>query len=224
MIINIAFFVIILGYTLYSLFFVNTVNSIVRLLVSIISLAIAIAINPNTAEFVAKSIDMLKIDSTNEYILGMEVVYYKTTAFIFSYIFIYAIFIVITNMLNLPNYVDIKNRKWMSGLFGFVNVVIGVIIAMNVILSSPIGIIYSNDFSYTLASLLSIDSLMSGCTFDYAVLKETINSNSHLVIPDLNLSVLEVLEVNDYATKSEMQELIYNSNLLSEKIVKWLAG
>ncbi len=222
MYVNIAFFVMIIIYSLYAMYRVNVTNNIIRLCSSIISLAVAISANQAISRLIAKSVEILQLDTNNEYILGLEVLYYKTTAFIIAYIFTYAILIVLTNILNISNYVKIKDLYSLRLLLGFLNVFIFAIISMNVFLSSPLGLIHADKLSYTLGELLGMDNIMSTVTYDYSLLKAYVNNNIHIGIPDMNLSLLEYLEANDYVSKKEIGQLVYNSNLLSDKILAWI--
>ncbi len=222
MYVNIAFFVMIIIYTIYSVFRVSVTNNIIRICASIISLFVGVLINQPVSKLIAKSVEILQLDTNNEYILGLEVLYYKTTAFIIAYIFTYAIIIVLTNVLNISNYVKLKDHYAIRLVLGFINVFIFAIICMNVFLSSPLGLIHADSLSYTLSGLLGMDDMMSTVTYNYSLLKEFVNNNSHIGIPDMNLSLLEYLEVNGFVTKSEVGNLIYNSNLLTDKILEWI--
>ncbi len=223
MYVNIVFFTLIIVYTIYSIFRVNVTNGLVRIAITFISLMVAVTFNQYSSMRIADAFELLQLDSNNEYILGMEVLYYKTTAFISVFILSFAVLIVITNIINIPKHVKIYDNIYLRAILGFINVFVITIISMNVFLSSPLSLIYGNEFSYILANLLGFDNILSGCTFNYSTVKSIVNSSSHLGIPDMNLTLLDYLVENEYATKDEIKVIVSNSNLVTDRILDWFS-
>ncbi len=222
MIVNILYFVLIVLYSVYIMFRSNTLQEIIKLIISLVAFLTAIGLNNIIASFIANNISFLWLANDVDLIMGMEVIYYKVSAFIIVFLLTYIVLLSFTNILNLSKKLSVYDRKWLRFIVALVNGYIFFTICLSLFLATPFSLEYANDLTYTLSEVVGIGSLMNLCSYDYVSLQNILVENSHLISDDINIAVLAQLEAEGYATKSQMADILANSKSITDGISEWL--
>lgn len=221
--------VLFIAYIAFVFFKGGFMNEVAKFLMIIFSSLIAILVNIPVAAFISNNIKFIKLDNDLGILLGVELLYYRTIAFVLVFGLLFFMLISIYNAkakkssfiisLNLSQ----KLAKFKL-LIAAVNGFLFLYVLIMIFIATPYRITYDSSVITAIYNAPILNDTIGSVSYDYIYVDKLLTSQAGEDPTDVNLFLLEDLEVSGYLQVEDMKKILNNFDEYDKEIQEYLNG
>ncbi len=227
MFVNMAIIIPMILYVVYVYIKGELVLELSKILSFVFSVITALIFNVQVASYISNNVEFLQIDPNLQILLSIEILYYRTIAFIIMFGLVFLVVYTILKSMGKNIKFCIKLNKFRrSHIIRSLLAVINAFLFMYIIILGYMATPYSLDYSSSLLNnyykMPILSNVIGSVTFPYSKVDVILNNNDGLSNDEASVKSLQFMEEEGYLTIEEMKFILNNDENYGSLVKEYL--